>query len=94
MSNRDRSCGCLWIFTLAIQTAGYSGQAAPKIRVPGMEHAEELRELIRPLVRHAGTSGNGTGGAPARMTAEPITTDRKILEELVRIRQLPEMQRK
>ena len=59
-----------------------------------MEHAGELRELIRPHVRHAGTSGNGTGGAPARVTAEPIATDRKIPEELGRIRQLLEMQRK
>jgi hypothetical protein len=59
-----------------------------------MEHAEELRELIRPLVRHAGTSGNGTGGEPARIPAEPISTDRKILVDQRGIRQLPEMQGK
>jgi membrane protein YdbS with pleckstrin-like domain len=84
----------LGIFTLAIQTAGYSGQAAPEIRIEGMEHADELRELIRSLVRQSGSVGNGTGGAPARASAEPVTTDRKILDELVRIRELLEMQRK
>jgi len=78
----------------ALLTAGYSGQTVPEIRIEGMEHAEELRELIRSLVRHAGTSGNWSGGAPARVPAELIATDRKILEDLVRIRQLLEMQRK
>jgi hypothetical protein len=84
----------LGISTLAVQTAGYSGQAAPEIRIEGMEHAGELRELIRTLVRQPGNSGDGTGGAPARVTAGPVTTDQKILDELVKIRQLPEMQRK
>jgi hypothetical protein len=59
-----------------------------------MEHAEELRELIRSLVRQAGTSGNGTGGTHARVPAERVTSDQKILDELVRIRELPELQRK
>ena len=35
------------ISTLPVQTAGNSGQAAPEIRIEGMVHAEELRELIR-----------------------------------------------
>jgi len=84
----------LGISTLAIQTAGYSGQAVPEIRIEGMEHAEDLRELIRSLVRQSGDGGDGTGGTVARIAAGPVTTDQKILNELVRIRQLLEMQRK
>jgi uncharacterized membrane protein YdbT with pleckstrin-like domain len=84
----------LGISTLAVQTAGYSGQAVPEIRIEGMVHAEELRELIRSLVRQPGTNGDGTGGAPARVQTVLLTTDQKILAELVRIRQLLEMQRK
>jgi membrane protein YdbS with pleckstrin-like domain len=84
----------LGISTLSVQTAGYSGQASPEIRIEGIEHAEELRELIRSLVRQPGTGGDGTGGAPIRIAAVPVTTDQKILDELVRIRQLLEMQRK
>jgi uncharacterized protein len=83
----------LGISTLAIQTAGYSGKAMAEIRIEGMEHAEELRELIRTLVRHSGASGGGgTGGAHAPAAA--ITTDQRILEELVTIRQLLERQGK
>src|SRR5512136_469308 len=41
----------LRISTLAIQTAGYSGQAVPEIRIEAIEHAEELREVIRTMVR-------------------------------------------
>jgi hypothetical protein len=59
-----------------------------------MEHAEELRELIRTLVRQPGTGGDGTGGAPARVKAVPIITDQKIRDELIKMRQLFEMQRK
>lgn len=84
----------LGISTLSVQTAGYSGQAVPEIRIEGIEHAEELRELIRSLVRQPGTGGDGTGGVPFRNAAVPVTTDQKILDELVRIRQLLEMQRK
>ena len=84
----------LGISTLSVQTAGYSGQAVPEIRIEGIEHAGELRELIRSLVRQPGTGGDGTGGAPFRNAAVPVTTDQKILDELVRIRQLLEMQRK
>jgi membrane protein YdbS with pleckstrin-like domain len=43
----------LGISTLSIQTAGYSGQAVPEIRIEGIEHAEVLRELIRSLVRQS-----------------------------------------
>ncbi|MGB9177498.1 MAG: PH domain-containing protein [Methanoregula sp.] len=84
----------LGISTLSVQTAGYSGQAVPEIRIEGIEQAEELRELIRSLVRKPGTNGDGTGGAPARARTVPLTMDQNILDELVRIRQLLEMQRK
>ena len=84
----------LGISTLSVQTAGYSGQAVPEIRIEGIGHAEEFRELIRSLVRQAGSGGDGTGEAPVRNAAVPETTDQKILDELVRIRQLLEMQRK
>jgi membrane protein YdbS with pleckstrin-like domain len=83
----------LGISTLAIQTAGYSGKGMAEIRIEGMEHAEELRELIRTLVRQSGaSSGDGTGGAHAPAAA--VTTDLRILEELVTIRQLLERQGK
>jgi membrane protein YdbS with pleckstrin-like domain len=65
MSGRRRSCGRLRIFTLAVQTAGYSGKAVPEIRIEGMEYAEELRELIHLLVRQSGTGGDGTRGTPS-----------------------------
>jgi uncharacterized protein len=84
----------LGISTLAIQTAGYSGQATPEIRIEGMEHAEELREILRSLVRHQNSSGDGTGGTPAPAQPGPVSTDQKILEELVRIRLVLEQQKK
>jgi hypothetical protein len=59
-----------------------------------MEHAEELRELIRSLVREPGSGDDWSGGAPARILTIPVTTDQKILDELVKIRQLPEIPRK
>jgi hypothetical protein len=40
----------LGISTASIQTAGYSGAAVPEIRIEAIEHAVELRELIRNLV--------------------------------------------
>jgi membrane protein YdbS with pleckstrin-like domain len=76
----------LGISSLSIQTAGYSGQAVPEIRIEGIEHAEELRELIRAMVRGCSQAHDGTGtGATA-----PKATDRMILEELVKIRTLLE----
>jgi membrane protein YdbS with pleckstrin-like domain len=80
----------LGISTLSIQTAGYSGQDVPEIRIEGIEHAEELRELIRSLVRPSDRQGDGTGGGI------PIagTNDQKIIEELIKIRLLLEQQKK
>lgn len=80
----------LGISTLAIQTAGYSGQAVPEIRIEGMEHAEELREMIRSLVRQSGPQGDGTGGVPV----VPKSTDQQILTELTKIRHSLEEQKK
>ncbi len=52
----------LGISTVSIQTAGYSGAAVPEIRIEAIEHADELRELIRNLVRSC--SSGRTAPAP------------------------------
>jgi len=90
----------LGISTLSIQTAGYSGQAVPEIRIEAIVHAEELRELIRTMVRgHTGMGGDGTGtgaAAGAGMQAPASTlrsTDLQMLEELKKIRALLEERR-
>lgn len=80
----------LGISTVSIQTAGYSGDSAPEIRIEAIEHAEELRELIRSLVRQSGIRDNGTGGAPSLS----VSNDQKMIDELVKIRMLLEQQKK
>ncbi|MDD1646963.1 MAG: PH domain-containing protein [Methanomicrobiales archaeon] len=83
----------LGISTLSIQTAGYSGQAVPEIRIEAIVHAEELRELLRTMVRSCSGRGDGTGtGAPE---AAPVgsAVNLQILEELKRIRMLLEQGR-
>jgi membrane protein YdbS with pleckstrin-like domain len=80
----------LGISTLSIQTAGNSRQAVPKIRIEGIENADDLRELIRSLVRQSGMCNDGTGGAPSIT----VPTDQNIIEELVKIRTLLEQQKK
>jgi len=80
----------LGISTLSLQTAGYSGQAIPELKIEGMEYAAELREILRALVRTTSSLGDGTGGAPTG----PATTDTKILDELVKIRLVLEEQKK
>jgi len=83
----------LGISTLSIQTAGYSGQAVPEIRIEAIVHAEELRELLRTMVRSCSGRGDGTGtGAPE---AAPVgsAVNLQILEELKRIRMLLEQRR-
>ena len=79
----------LGIFTLAVQTAGYSGQAVPEIRIEGIVHAEDLREQIRAFVRSS-TNHDGTGTG----ASGPKTTDQRILDELVAIRTLLAEQKK
>ena len=78
------------ISTISIQTAGYSGQAqAAEIRIEAIVHAEELRELIRSMVRMSvGGDGTGTGGRAPSVK----TTEIQILDELKAIREL--LQRK
>jgi len=76
----------LGISTLSIQTAGYSGQAVPEIRIEGIEHAEELRELIRSLVRQSAAHDDGSGGS----IPVAVSGDQKIVEELIKIRMLLE----
>jgi hypothetical protein len=80
----------LGISTLSIQTAGYSGQAVPEIRIEGIEHAEELRELIRSLVRQSTSHDDGTGGG----MPGAVSNDQKIIEELIKIRMLLEQPKK
>ena len=57
-----------------------------------MERSGELRELIRSLMQHPGSGGDGIGWVPARVAAVPVITVQKIPHEPVKIRQLPEMQ--
>ena len=83
----------LGISSLAIQTAGYSGQAVPEIRIEAIEHAEELRELIRSQVRGCSSHDDGTGSAKPVTSPSRVPTDQQILAELQRIRSLLERQR-
>jgi len=89
----------LHISTLAIQTAGYSGQAVPEIRIEAIEHAEELRELLRNAMRSCSGAGDGTG--TGKFLAKPLEgpvattgTGLLILDELKRIRSLLEQQKR
>jgi membrane protein YdbS with pleckstrin-like domain len=77
----------LEISTISIQTAGYSGQAQAEIRIEAIVHAEELRELIRSMVR---VTGGGDGTGTGRTATQQKTTDLQILEELKAIRELLE----
>jgi len=83
----------LGISTLSIQTAGYSGQALPEIRIEAIEQAEELRELIRTMVRESGRGGDGTGSGASTPPSGIATTDMQILDEVRRIRSLLEGKR-
>jgi membrane protein YdbS with pleckstrin-like domain len=77
----------LEISTISIQTAGYSGQAQAEIRIEAIVHAEELRELIRSMVR---VTGGGDGTGTGRTATPQKMTDLQILEELKAIRELLE----
>ena len=79
----------LGISNLSIQTAGYSGQAMPEILIEAIAHAEELRELIRSMVRGSPARDDGTGNSTvSSANAGPV--DQQILDELKRIRTLLE----
>jgi membrane protein YdbS with pleckstrin-like domain len=79
----------LGISSLAIQTAGYSGQAGSEIRIEAIEHAEELREVIRSMVRGSPAHDDGTGSG-TYVSASSIPVDQQILNELKNIRSLLE----
>jgi membrane protein YdbS with pleckstrin-like domain len=80
----------LGISTLAIQTAGYSGQAVPEIKIEGIEHAEELRELIRSHVRGSLSHDDGTGSAKPLSSPSGVSVHQQMLVELQQIRSLLE----
>jgi hypothetical protein len=89
----------LSISTISVQTAGYSGQAVPEIRIEAIEHAEELRELLRSAVRSCSSVGDGTGSGPhpVNVVSEPVATTGTsllILDELKKIRILLEGQKR
>jgi hypothetical protein len=76
------------ISTVSIQTAGYSGQVQAEIRIEAIVHAEELRELIRTMVR-ASSGGDGTGGG-AHVTPRTPADLQQLLDEMRAIRALLE----
>jgi len=84
MSGRGRSCATLGTSQLLLsRLAGYSGQAVPEIRIEAIEHAEELREVIRSMVRGSPTRDDGTGsGKPSSVSwhshrsADPQRTEK------------------
>jgi hypothetical protein len=80
----------LKISNLAMQTAGYSGQAVPEIQIEAIEHAEELRELIRSQIRGCSPQDDGTGSAKPITPVLGKTTDQQILAEVQQIRTLLE----
>ena len=87
----------LGISSLSIQTAGYSGKSAPEIRIEAIEHAEELRELIRTRVRQSGSSvhNDGTGtSSPVQVPTGSMSTNLLMLDELKKIRILLEQKNK
>jgi len=69
------------VSTLKVQTAGYSGQAVPEIRIDGIEHPEDLRDTIMQYVR---------GAPPVAVEAAPAEAGDPVLAELQAIRQLLE----
>jgi membrane protein YdbS with pleckstrin-like domain len=79
----------LGISNLVIQTAGYSGQAVPEIRIEAIEHADELRELIRLMVRGSPAHDDGTGNRTVS-SMNGTFVDQQILSELKSIRSLLE----
>jgi len=83
----------LRISTVSIQTAGYSGKAAPEIRIEAIREADVLRELIRTMVRRASGSGDATGTGTVS-PGVPRNADQEILAELIKIRDLLERQTK
>ncbi|KUG19253.1 MAG: PH domain-containing protein [Methanomicrobiaceae archaeon] len=70
------------ISSVKIQTAGYSGQAVPEIRLDGMEKPEPLRETIMGYVR--GLRPVATEGAAApEEAADPILLELRAIRQLL-----------
>ena len=80
----------LGISNLAMQTAGYSGQAVPEIQIEAIEYAEELRELIRSQIRQNPSHDDGTGNVKPASFPSGVTTEQQILMEVKQIRSLLE----
>jgi len=80
----------LGISTLSIQTAGYSGAAVPEIRIEAIEYADELRELIRNLVRSCSAGGDGTGTGKHEIRVPAPSVHQQMLDELKAIHELLE----
>ena len=70
------------IGTLKIQTAGYSTQSSPEIKIVGIKHFEELRDIIMKYVE--GKKAGEVGRYESKGTQELI------LDEVVKIRRLLE----
>jgi membrane protein YdbS with pleckstrin-like domain len=80
----------LGISTVSVQTAGYSGAAVPEIRIEAIVYADELRELIRSLVRSCSAAGDGTGTGKPEVKGPASPVHQQMLEELKAIRKLLE----
>jgi hypothetical protein len=62
----------------------------PEIRIEAIVYAEELRELIRTMVRAAGKAGDGTGTGALPVSPGRSADWGEMLEELRKIRSLLE----
>lgn len=80
----------LGISTVSVQTAGYSGAAIPEIRIEAIIYADELRELIRSLVRNCSAVSDGTGTGKPEKSGLPSSVHQQMLEELKSIHALLE----
>ena len=72
------------------ETPKFEVVSSPEISIEGIVHAEELRELIRTMVRVcSGGDGTGSGGTITPPTMEPADLQ-QVLEELKAVRALLE----